>query len=244
MSGDVFSRRRRNASRAEPLAVLPAVTTSTKARRSADKVVVALPVRFESAADLVAGCLEADPRAAAALWEATATVVRRVVARALGPDGDVEDLAQDSMVALWRALPTLRDPDALESFAVGIAVRTTRKALRRRKLWRAFARLTFQAEERTVPPSDDDARQALVAFYDALDAMSVETRLAFILRFVEERELVEVARALDVSLATAKRRLALAEKMMRAAAARDPRLGPWVDESGARERGVDDGGAA
>jgi RNA polymerase sigma-70 factor (ECF subfamily) len=58
--------------------------------------------------------------------------------------------------------------------------------------------------------------------------MNAEARMAFVLRHVEGLELTEVAAALDVSLATAKRRLQHADKRLRAAAERDPLLANYV----------------
>jgi len=61
-----------------------------------------------------------------------------------------------------------------------------------------------------------------------LDRLSAADRAAFVLRHVEELELVDVAGALRVSLATAKRRLQRVTRRVFAMAASDPALAAYL----------------
>ena len=62
-----------------------------------------------------------------------------------------------------------------------------------------------------VPACDDpEARAALSRLYGILDQLGTRARLAFVLRYIQGMELTEVAEALRISLATAKRQLARA----------------------------------
>ena len=61
-----------------------------------------------------------------------------------------------------------------------------------------------------------------------LDKLPADERIAFALRFINEMELVEVADACQVSLATAKRRLARARKKFTTMALTYPELADWV----------------
>lgn len=65
-----------------------------------------------------------------------------------------------------------------------------------------------------------------------LDRMPDEERLALTLRRLVEMELTEVAAAMDVSLATVKRRLQEAERSFRSLAASEPVLADWAREEG------------
>ena len=68
-----------------------------------------------------------------------------------------------------------------------------------------------------------------------LDRLPVDERLAFALRYINGLELVAVAAACDVSLATVKRRLQRAERSFVAAAKRRPDSGRLYGKRGAME---------
>ena len=70
----------------------------------------------------------------------------------------------------------------------------------------------------------DRAREALRRLYAILDQLDDAGRLTFVLRHIEGIELTEVADALGVSLATAKRRLAKVTARVLAMVERDPLL--------------------
>jgi len=57
-----------------------------------------------------------------------------------------------------------------------------------------------------------------------------QQRVPFVLRYVEELNLVEVAQACGVSLATTKRRIARARQRLVRAAGRDEVLRAWLKE--------------
>ncbi len=61
-----------------------------------------------------------------------------------------------------------------------------------------------------------DGRALLTRVYEVLDRVSVECRLAWILRYIEGEKLEEVAERCGCSLATAKRRIAAAQTYIQA----------------------------
>src|ERR1700679_4317698 len=142
-----------------------------------------------------------DPRAAAALWDRYATLVRGLLRRTLGPCADVEDLVHDAFIGLFRTLPGLRDPEALRSFVVGTALRVARSELRRRRVRRWLALTpTGCLPDRSQPgASYPEARRALKRLYQVLDKVDDRGRMAFVLRHLEGYELTEVAEALGSS---------------------------------------------
>jgi RNA polymerase sigma-70 factor (ECF subfamily) len=191
-------------------------------------------------ADLARLAAARDPRAAAAVWDRYATLVRGILRRALGPSADVEDLVQDTFIGLYRTLPGLRDPDALRSFVVGTALRVARSELRRKRVrrWLALTPTGVLPESAEVGASDPEARRAVKRLYEVLDKLDDRARLAFVLRFLEGYELTEVAEALGCSLATAKRALAKAQERVTAMVARDPLLAPYARSHESAGRGA------
>jgi RNA polymerase sigma-70 factor, ECF subfamily len=182
-----------------------------------------------SDADLARAAAGGDPAAAPELWSRFSVLVRGLLRRSVGSDTDLEDDTQEVFMRLFRLVPKLRDPEALRSFVVGITVRVARKRLTSRWVQR-WLHLTPTGHAPDVYGSevDHDSRETLRRFYDLLDTMGGESRLIFTLRHIEGMELTEVAAALDVSLATVKRRLARIEKRVRGSMSRDPLLATLI----------------
>jgi RNA polymerase sigma-70 factor (ECF subfamily) len=184
-----------------------------------------IPLADASDADLARAAAKGHPGAPTVVWDRFSTLVRGILRRSLGRD-DVDDHVQEVFLRFFRQISTLRDPDVLRSFLIGIAIRVAKGELRRRRVRRWF-RLTDDGsvpEDAPAAAEDPEAREALARLYAILDRIEDQARLAFVLRHVEGLELVDVADALGVSLATAKRRLARASSRVLAAAARDPLL--------------------
>jgi RNA polymerase sigma-70 factor (ECF subfamily) len=200
--------------------------------KSAGGIVRALPVHYGSDAALAHALAEGQAPAAAAAWDRFAQVIRSLLWKALGPGAEIDDLLQDVFITLFRRARDLRDPNALGSFVVGIAVRTARSELRRRRV-RRWVSLTADGSlpDVEIPHKDFSGRAAVRKLYGILDELDSEARLAFVLRHAEGLELTEIATALDCSLATVKRRLAKASERVLVRSKRDPDLAQWVERS-------------
>jgi RNA polymerase sigma-70 factor (ECF subfamily) len=174
-----------------------------------------------------------DHRAAGSLFDRYAPLVRRVLVRTLGPFHEVEDHVQETFIAFFRQLGTLKNEESVRAFLVSIAVRTARHELRRRRV-RRILRLAPPEELSDVAGTgggtDYEGREALRRLFAILDELDTTSRLAFTLRFVEEMELMEVAIAIGESLASVKRRLARVVPIVNARAARDAALSPYIEE--------------
>jgi RNA polymerase sigma-70 factor (ECF subfamily) len=145
-----------------------------------------------------------------------APYVAAVVLRLVGRHHEVDDLVQDVFVEATRGLGRLRSPDAIKGWLATIAVRLCRRRLRGRRL-RAFLGLDAGHDYATVAdgaasPVD---RLLLTRVYAVLDEVPVEARLAFALHHLEGERLEAVARLCRCSLATTKRRIALAQRRIR-----------------------------
>jgi len=171
-----------------------------------------------SDAALVLAARAGEDWAKEALFRRHAPGINGLAFRLMGRDADVDDLVQDSFVLAFERLHSLQDPQAFAPWLRAIVVRTSSKVLRRRRL---LERLGLR---RRTDPVDIDAVAARIAgpdvatelrrVYDALETIPADQRLAFVLQRVEGMALQEVATALGVSLATAKRRIAAAEQRL------------------------------
>jgi RNA polymerase sigma-70 factor (ECF subfamily) len=169
-----------------------------------------------------------DPRAATLVWDRYSGLVRGVLFRSVGPGHDIEDLLQEVFIGFFRNVPSLRDTSSLRPFLVGIALRTARTALRKKRV-RRWLHLSDDGNVPEVASNDGDprSREALRRLYTILDELPDRERLAFVLRHAEGHELTETAAALGVSLATVKRMLQRAEAHVQARASEDDLLREW-----------------
>jgi RNA polymerase sigma-70 factor (ECF subfamily) len=192
--------------------------------------VVALSHAVSGDVELLAGIVAARPSAVAELFDRYLPMVRRVLARTLGSAGDIDDSVQETFLTVVRRAETLRDPSALASFIIGVAIRVARNELRSRAI-RRWAGLDDRQTEACV--SDDPlAREGVRRLDQALNRLDANARILFVLRHVEQLELNELAELTHTSLATVKRRLSRAEKRFEAIAARDPVLCDYLARAG------------
>ncbi len=186
-----------------------------------------LPLRGADDAVIARALAAGDEAAAAAAWDRYAPVARSVLRRTLGPFDDVEDEVQEVFLRFFRQVPELRDPHALRPFLIGIAMHVAVSTLRKRRV-RRWLHLTPTGVLPDVAAQGleggDRAREALRRLYAILDQLDDAGRLTFVLRHIDGMELTEVADALGVSLATAKRRLAKVTGRVLAMVERDPLL--------------------
>lgn len=198
---------------------------SAPARQSAD-----VSLLREDPATLVHALRAGSPVAAGVLYDRSAKRVHGLLFRMLGPDGELEDLVQETFMELFASLHRLRDPLALDGWVASIAVMVACKRLQRRRLrwW-----LSFLPQEDVPEPEpvhlDTTAGETLRQCWKALDQLEPRQRLALVLRHLEGMRLEEGAQALDVSLATFKRLLAKGEARFRDASTRFPALREWLE---------------
>ncbi|MES1172132.1 MAG: sigma-70 family RNA polymerase sigma factor [Bacteroidota bacterium] len=184
------------------------------------------PTFFEDVddTDLARALIAGSDWAASVAWVRFSPMVRRILLRTFGPRQDIDDIQQDVFFSFFRKVAGLRQPESLRAFVVSIAVRTLKHELRSRRARRFFHLIedAGEADARSIEQPDLGARQAFTAFYRILDRLPAADQTAFSLRFFEGFELPEVARALGVSISTAKRRLARVWKLVAARVRRDP----------------------
>jgi RNA polymerase sigma-70 factor (ECF subfamily) len=171
-------------------------------------------------ADLVERAGHGDHEAFAAV---TAGAVDRLYALAslILHDAELaEDATQEALVRAWRDLPSLRDPDAFDSWLNRVLVRTCGDLIRHRRRWRAEVRgVRFEPREPDQSAAVADRDQIERGFRRLNEAQ----RTILVLHFYLGLTPTEVADALDIPVGTAKSRLHYALDALRAALAADAR---------------------
>ena len=162
-------------------------------------------------ATLVHKLLDQHPHAARIIWQRFAPMVHGMLRRSLGRDDDIEDLAQEVFMHVFQKASTLRNPQALRAFVITVTSFTVRNELRTRWSRRWRRRQHPVADPGQLGTYQDiESREALRRLCVILDRADSQERTAFVLRVIEGMPLEDVATALDVSVATAKRRLSRA----------------------------------
>ena len=162
-----------------------------------------------------------DPAACRALVERYQGPVFALLGRLLGGGrrAQVEDLAQDTFLAVFRQLAGFAPlgPARLSTWILTIASRRAIDELRRRPPTPIAGEDVLAHAE-----SADDAlvrRQLAQAIDRALAELTPEYRAAFVLRELHGLEYADIARALEIDLGTVKSRLARARAALRTALA-------------------------
>ncbi len=194
-------------------------------------VVRSLPFDGDETA-LVAAMRAGRVDAAAAFYDRHVGAIHGLVVRLMGPDGELDDVVHDVFVRALESLPRLREPGALRFWLFGIAVRTVgiRFQRRRRQRW-----LRFMAPEDVPDPGGElpssELGEALRDVYAILAEMDTEERVALVLHRVEGMSLPDAARAMGLSLATFRRRLARGQGKFFARARGRPALVQWLADA-------------
>ncbi len=166
---------------------------------------------------LVARARQAEGSAFEALYRRHAGFAFNLAARIQGSSTDIEDVVHDAFVRAQERLMELRDAAAFRPWLGSIVVRLVRTRLRRRRLLGALglsAPEPVDIETIAAVDADPEARALLAQVYALLQTMSADERIAWTLRYVELHRLETVAVMMDCSLATAKRRVARAQRFL------------------------------
>jgi RNA polymerase sigma-70 factor (ECF subfamily) len=179
---------------------------------------------------LAAAASAGNQRAYAIIWKRYSAQVRSKLVRWLGPH-DLEDHVQDVFARLFEQLLRLREPNALRGFLMGITLRMTCAELRRRRRSRLRLTATGEVPELRAPGAIVDHgpdREALWRLEAILGRLAPQSRRLFVLRHVEKLDLVDVAAAMQISVATAKRHLARTSAQVTAMVEREPALADYM----------------
>ncbi len=179
--------------------------------------------------ELVAACIEGNKLAQRTLFRREYPRVHATVYRILGNTRDVDDLVQETFIAVFRALPTFRGDARLSSWIDRIAVRGVFHHLRLKKSQSTIA-LDSIGDVDGGGRVDDQAqgREAPRRLYAVLARLTPEPRTAYALYAIDGRTIPEVAEMTGSTKITAKIRLWRARREIERRAAADPVLAELV----------------
>jgi RNA polymerase sigma-70 factor (ECF subfamily) len=128
-----------------------------------------------------------------------------------------EDVAQDSLLLAFKALPTIEEP---RKFAAWLSAITRHRALRFSKSETAHTSKRVPLDEALLekiealarPLSDKDRDEALIK---ALDSLPADYAMPLRLRFLDEMPLDHIAAFMGVPLSTVKWRIHHGKKLLR-----------------------------
>jgi RNA polymerase sigma-70 factor (ECF subfamily) len=124
-----------------------------------------------------------------------------------------DDAVQQTLVAIWRELPSLRDPDRFTAWTYRLVVRfCTAEARRARRTGVRQIAMDEQTPARGDAMADVDLRDALDR---ALRELSVEHRTVVVLHHYAGLSLGEIADILDIPYGTVGSRLFTATRVLR-----------------------------
>jgi RNA polymerase sigma-70 factor (ECF subfamily) len=143
-----------------------------------------------------------------AVYRSNCRYVGAVILRLSGRRAELEDLIQEVFAEAAASFDALREPAAVKGWLATIAVRVTRRRLRRRRLSALFGLDAGTNYEEVAGAEASPFDRALVArVYRALDELHPDDRVAFVLHHVEGETLDAVAALCGCSRTTAKRRI-------------------------------------
>jgi RNA polymerase sigma-70 factor, ECF subfamily len=158
----------------------------------------------------------ADPDAIAEAYDAHHLALCSFARRLVCDDHAAEDLVQDVFVALPRLCHKLARGKSLRSFLLGIAANRARHHLRALARRRRFAeRLGREPLSFVEDPERVSERKSLAARLEhALERLTLEHRVTFILREIEGCDAQEVSDILGIPEATVRTRVFHARKKL------------------------------
>ena len=168
-------------------------------------------------AQLVALVREDDRIAFEAMYRRHAAFAMNLAVRIQGSATDVEDVVHDAFLRAHQRLAELRDAAAFRSWLGAIVVRLVRSRLRRRRLLNLVGVSAADPVDLDLVASTDaspEVRALLAQVYALLRTLPADERIAWTLRHVERHRLEDVAELAGCSLATAKRRIARAQRYL------------------------------
>jgi RNA polymerase sigma-70 factor, ECF subfamily len=173
-----------------------------------DAAGAALPVRSApelGLAEVVRRAQLGSHAAFESLVDAYGNRLHRFLVLRVGRDRDARDVLQETLVAAWRSLPTLEDPERFWPWLAGIAANKAADAHRRH---RPTVQLDPELPSANGVAADAfEVREALVALPAKLRDVVL---LRFLLRFSEE----ETAAALGIRVGTVKSRASRARRAL------------------------------
>nr|NBT55629.1 RNA polymerase sigma factor RpoE [Betaproteobacteria bacterium] len=189
-----------------------------------------LPPPSDSDAVLVQRAVAGDQRAFELLVIKYQRRLQRLIGRLVRDTDLVEDIAQETFIRAYRALPQFRGESQFYTWLYRIAVNTAKKFLQERKRSPTMSDRAFVANEDNdetfrvvVEPINDEtpesvlaAKEIAVAVNSGLAALPLDLRQALTLREIEGLSYEEIAAVMDCPMGTVRSRIFRARELISA----------------------------
>jgi RNA polymerase sigma factor (sigma-70 family) len=179
---------------------------------------------------LAARCASGDPAAQRALYMRVRAPIYAALWHVLrGRDSDVDDLAQETFVAVFRSLHTYRGDSALTSWCHVVATRVAwAHCARRRAATVGLDQVAEQRDEQPDAAAQLDAGLAMWKLCMVIDQLRPAHRTTFVLAVIDGLSLAEIGERTDASIPAVKTRLLRARRELARRAERDPQLREYL----------------
>jgi len=201
--------------------------------------VAELPAPPDELAGLARAAAAGDPDAASTLVMHLGGSMFAIVRRVLGRrHADVDDAAQDAVIALLGALPRFRNECGVAHFAHRIALLTALAALRRARVRQRFSdgggdgELDAEADDVASPWATTVSTRRRVLVRQLLDELPEVIAEALALHFILGYTVDEIAGAAAISPNTVWSRLRLGKQALRRKLEGDARLAELLEVGG------------
>jgi RNA polymerase sigma factor (sigma-70 family) len=149
----------------------------------------------------------------------TLTIALRTAAAVTGSREQAGDIAQDVAVEALRGVGRLNDPERFDVWVHRITVRTTMRAIRRRRRRGSVEEPLLEDAEPAIEPSAPEQVAERTAMRLALADLPQRQRMALVLRYVHDLSEEDIAEALGCRPGTAASLLSRGRELLRQSAA-------------------------
>jgi RNA polymerase sigma-70 factor, ECF subfamily len=183
--------------------------------RDAGEGKVPVPAAFVDDLTLANALKDGRSDAASAAWRRFRPVVQGTLRRMLGSSDDIADLTQDVFARFFHRIQSLRSPESLRFFVIGIAFRRGREEIRRRHVQRSL-RDQVETHFRQRPGAPGPEQGAIAATMARLLEELGQDGEIYMLRILHGCDLPEISRLTGLSISTVRRRFNRARSWMEA----------------------------
>ena len=149
-----------------------------------------------------------------ALFNEHARTLGAVACRVLGSRSDADEVVQDVFVEVMRHPDRIKAASSARAWLITMVVRMAKRRLWRRKWLTAFGLRRgpeVDAAELMRGPARVEDHTLIQQVYKVLDQLPIDSRVAWLLRHVQDEPIDVISTILGCSAATTKRRIAQAQ---------------------------------